>query len=381
MTSYTASQWEGLLQQHDRIRLCIGNRLKLVDLELDRLHALRSSLTRPREPRLHNRRIVIFPSSTRSSSGRRKRSRDDTVTVAYLKTYDVQRRTTTGRTTHPFEDAGLYADEGNPVAQYAPVQLSCDEVESQQLLALFPLSPVTGWRKAMELPPAAVSRIASSLMAAGLAETSFAVGRRAENDAYLRVNTLLDADVYSAKIQRLLSPAMDPQLLQELRRELCADPNAVGLLLYTSLAERAVTHTMPSPTQPPAVELLGLRQFAKTSAGIVAWTFTQCCQCADRDVMESAQVQWAQVLRCAGPPKLPPFPLQDTVLYIALCRVLLQQVASAKTARQGYLLYVLTACGGYPHLITSKALLSQRGFAGWMAHVSEVFESDLELLR
>ncbi|KPA77761.1 hypothetical protein ABB37_06600 [Leptomonas pyrrhocoris] len=383
MTSSIPSRWESVSRQHERIRLSIDNRLRKIDAELKELDALREGLTRPEGGSMQTPRTVVVPptSSTSALSDRRKRNREDTaVTVGYLRVHGVQRRMARGRGADPFEDAGLYAEEGNPVAQFAPVQLSSDEVARQQLLTLFPAIPVTGLRKTDQLPPVAVSRIESRMKAAGLPKASFSIGRRIVSDAYVSVSPLTSSDEYIMLLKDMLSPTRDAQLAQALCRELCADPTAVRSSLCAILAERAVADTLPARARVLAVKLLGLRQFSKSSVDTVAWTFIQCCQCTDRDVMESSQVQWAQTLRCATPRELPPFPLRDSVLYLALCHTLLNRLAAARTARQGYLPYVLTAAGGYAQLISSKALLSQRRFEDFTAHVSTAFEGSVGLL-
>lgn len=396
MSSSSASGWECLLQLHKCIRSQIEERLKKVDLELGYLDALRESLTPPRQVGLPVRRTVVLPpasSSSPSSSSStsrprpRKRNREDAVSVGYLSVHATQKRTSRERTEDPFEDAGLYAEEGNPIAQFAPLQLSSDEVTRQQLLTLFPTTAPTGVRKVDNLPSPAVARIKSRMRAAGVAETAFSIGRRTPREAYVCINASFLAEHRKSmdNVRHLIVFAKDPQEVQKLRSDYCADPGAVGSCLYVALAERAVAHTLPPflHGEDVAVHLLALRHLAMTPAETVAWTFTQCCQCCDRDVMESEQVQWAQTLRSAMPPSLPSYVSlpRDTVLYAALCYTLLKKLAAASTTRQGYLIYVLTACSGYPQLLDSHALTSARSWSALAAPVSEAFESELKLLR
>jgi hypothetical protein len=394
MTSSLFSQWESLLLQREQICSRIDQRLEAVAKELKELDALRQSLTTMATSSCAEapiRRTVIFPSSPSSaSSSSRKRRCDDgtkehsgTVAVGFLKVRGARRHASAiGRVADPFEDAGLFAEEGNPIAQFAPVQWSSDEVTHQQIRSLFPLSTTPGVHKTASLPPTAISRIESAVDAAGLSSKAFSFGRRAASEAYLRVAMQSFSDV-RGEIRHLLSSVQTSPSLRMLRTTLCSDPTAVGSRVLAAVAEQAAAaaHTHTSSPHFSAVQLLALQPLQRSTACSVAWTFAQCCQCTDRDVMESTHVQWAHVLCNARPTMTPPSLLQDTVLYAALCYALLQKLVAASAVRQGYLGYVLTAYGGYPHVVDVHALTSRRPAETFFAHVSEVFEDDVMLFR
>lgn len=375
MASSSTLLWEQLLHRHDEIHLHIIHRLQQVDDELTRLDALRGSLSEALQSGGPVRRTVVLP----PLSDTRKRCREESSSVAFLKVHHAERLAPAGRATDPFEDAGLYAEEGNPLAQHTSLGLSCDAAVREDVLHMFPPNAAAGMRKSATLPPAAVSRIKDRLREADLLKkkTSYVFGRRTKSGAYLRITV----DPHEDDVQRLFYNALGSPSIQMLPTLFCSDPNAVGSSLYAAMAERAAVESLTTSARTSAVRLLGLEHLAHSAAGIVAWTFTACCQCADRDVMESTLVQWVHALRCARPRHQPSSPQKQTVLFAALCYTLLQRLTAASMARQGYLAYVLTACGNYERLVDVHVLQSLRGITDLSANVTHVLEGKFYLHR
>ncbi|SYZ64297.1 hypothetical_protein (plasmid) [Leishmania braziliensis MHOM/BR/75/M2904] len=346
------TEWGAVLRQLVELEERAQKRLETVNVEIQYLETVRGLVMSGRrsEPSARRRSVAVL---FRRNDG--KRDRDEVPFVGYLSECRTQRGEAATRSFTPFRQAGLFMSINNPAVRVAPLSLSADEKERQEVEYMFPSCPPIGVVKAKHFPLATAARLLESLTAAGLDERDFALSGTSARRC-LSIHTSPEPSDVEA-----LCATVPEELVRALCRDSMGDCGAIASSLYTKLAEQATLRALVLPEmRVHSVKLLRLppsRQ--QLLLDTTMWTLRQCCDCCDRDLMENLHVQWCRVLQSTAPASRARTVLQRKA-YATAYSQLFQRLSAASSVRQGYLVLVLAVCGDFLDLVEAGKLPLQR---------------------
>ncbi|KAG5481930.1 hypothetical protein LSCM1_05640 [Leishmania martiniquensis] len=364
--------WCTLLRLLQEVQQLMEQRLEAVEIELQCLEAFRGSIV----SEMHSdaspsqRSIaVLYP------KGNGRRDREEAPLVGYLTACRSQRIEVSSRVFSPFREAGLYLTSKNRIVRVAPLALSEDEKARQEVEHLLPSSSPVGVVKTKAFPSAGLARLLAALTAAGLDKADFTLSGTSVGRC-LSVHANPEPRDVAA-----LCAAVPEKQVRALFDDNMGDFGAIASSLYTYMAEQATIQGMVLPAmRKRSVKLLRLppsRQQLQLET--IIWSLRKCCDCSDRDLVESSHIQWCKALQTTA--------LEGRMrtsrkrsAYATGYSQLLQGLKAVSRVRQGYLVLVLTVCGDFFDLLDAGTLPLQRrnglfAFRGMLAtpHESERF--------
>lgn len=338
--SYSPSQQQrgeqlrGLLETNEKLQDLIRHGQERVERELRILDGLRQGLTLHRLAPHSAKRVVLFArwQHDEPQIGTKRLRPPDHPEVAYTNFHLPFSRDVSRRLGDPFQDAGLYAQKGNPLVCQTELPLSKDEQRVATIEACFPPNPSSLPAPSKAKRPQWETQIRAAMAAADLSEDDYVFSDPPA--APLRIPS---PPPLTQSFLSFFAP--ENSILLRLRDRFWADTQTLATSLYAEAADYMRIRNISSTSLRTALQVFQLPSYRRANAFIADWTFHQCCTATDPDVEGNTRVLWSQTLAAAAPQS--PARYADRGLYCLIWCLLVLRLHAASSLRGAYVGHVL----------------------------------------